>query len=308
MLRATTTCIFSTYQLPKSAPKRRRFIRFDLETCFAREPPDCTLHRLHFHCFEHVVFMLCRCREPKRGGASRCCLQALLSKWRVRSGAGTLVPLQSAAAGCRRRVLLEGGAVRVVGVLWNGYWCRCRVLLRGAAAGRRRRLLLGFKVDGDAQGAALSGVCVLERAYCKYRCEVPLEGVVVRMKEILWNEHAGACAGCSCQSGVGGDCVYAVVKKASVWLPFKKYVVLFGAYVGVISILTRNVFCATRPCIFSGFNFPSVPNQWWCFFFKFFYFQNCLSTSETKVENSVLRWQPRTSPYQSVLFFPIPFV
>ena len=72
------------------------------------------------------------------------------------------------------------------------------------------------------QGAALSGVCALERAYCKYRCEVPLEGVVVRMKEILWNEHAGACAGCSCQSGVGGDCVYAVVKKASVWLPFKK--------------------------------------------------------------------------------------
>ena len=154
-----------------------------------------------------------------QGAACRRCCQS----GRVRSGAGTLVPLQSAAAGCRRRVLLEGGAVRVVGVLWNGYWCRCRVLLRGAAAGRRCRLLLGFKVDGDAHGAALSGVCALERAYCKYRCEVPLEGVVVRMKEILWNEHAGACAGCSCQSGVGGDCVYAVVKKASVWLPFKKY-------------------------------------------------------------------------------------
>ena len=63
------------------------------------------------------------------------------------------------------------------------------------------------------QGAGLSGVCALERAYCKYRCEVLLERVFVRMKEIVWNEHAGACAGYSCQSGVGGDCVYAVVKK-----------------------------------------------------------------------------------------------
>ena len=177
MLRATTACIFSTYQLPKSAPKRRRFIRFDLDMCFVREPPDCTLHHLHFRCFERVVFMLygcCRCRAPMRGAASRCCLQVLLSKWRVWSGAGTLVPLQSAAAGCRRRVLLEGGAVRVVGALWNGYWCRCRVLLRGAAAGRRCRLLLGFEVDGDA-----SGCCSQWRVrFGAGILQVPLRGAV----------------------------------------------------------------------------------------------------------------------------------
>ena len=49
----------------------------------------------------------------------------------LRFGAGMLVPLQGAAAGCRLRVLLEGPAVRVNAVVC--VLCRCRVLLQGAA-------------------------------------------------------------------------------------------------------------------------------------------------------------------------------
>ena len=56
----------------------------------------------------------------------------------LRFGAGLLVPLQGAAAGCCCKVLLQGAAVRVLCGLWS--WvalqlqgCRCRVPLQGAA-------------------------------------------------------------------------------------------------------------------------------------------------------------------------------
>lgn len=52
-------------------------------------------------------------------------------------GAGMLLPLQGAAAGCRCRVVMQGAAwgasVGVVCALWSGRWCRCRVPLEGAA-------------------------------------------------------------------------------------------------------------------------------------------------------------------------------
>ena len=79
----------------------------------------------------------------------------------LRFGAGMLVPLQGAAAGCCLRVLLEGaavrvnaGTVRVVCALWSGIlvplqgaaarchwkvplqdaaWCRWQVSLQGSA-------------------------------------------------------------------------------------------------------------------------------------------------------------------------------
>ena len=54
----------------------------------------------------------------------------------VRFGAGMLVQLQGAAAGCRCRVPLQGAAqgaaVGVVCALELASWCRCRVLLQGA--------------------------------------------------------------------------------------------------------------------------------------------------------------------------------
>ena len=58
-----------------------------------------------------------------KGAAARCRVQLL--EWRVRSGAGWW---------CRCRVLLQGAAVKVACALWSWHvgaiaGCRCRVLL-----------------------------------------------------------------------------------------------------------------------------------------------------------------------------------
>ena len=128
------------------------------------------------------------------------------------SAAGTVVRASSApAAGCCLKVMLEGAAVRVARALWCEHagaaagcparcclrvllsqcarfggesgvyalelacWCRCRVLLQGAAAGCCCRVPL--------QGAA-AGCCA------------------VRVACALWRWLGGAAAGCCCWSGV----------------------------------------------------------------------------------------------------------
>ena len=70
---------------------------------------------------------------PLPGAAAGCCLRALLSKGGARAlGAGMRVPLQVAAAGCGCKALLEGAAIRVVCALWSKHAgtiarCLCKV-------------------------------------------------------------------------------------------------------------------------------------------------------------------------------------
>ena len=124
-------------------------------------------------------------------GACSCRSRVLLSEWRVRFGAGMLVPLLSVAAGCRCKLLLEGAAVRAMRALWSmllplqgaavrvvcarwsrhahsgvcaleqACWCCCRFRYRAAARCCLRAL------------CCQSGACALERA-CWCRCRVLL--------------------------------------------------------------------------------------------------------------------------------------
>ena len=56
-----------------------------------------------------------------KGAAARCCCRVQLLEWRVRSGRW-----------CRCRVLLQGAAVKVVCALELACWCHCRMLLQGS--------------------------------------------------------------------------------------------------------------------------------------------------------------------------------
>ena len=60
-------------------------------------------------------------RVPVKGAAARCCCRVQLLEWRVRSGRW-----------CRCRVLLQGAAVKVVCALELACWCHCRMLLQGS--------------------------------------------------------------------------------------------------------------------------------------------------------------------------------
>ena len=71
----------------------------------------------------YVLYPIRTARVVVKGVVARCRVQLL--EWRVRSGAGWW---------CRCRVLLQGAAVKVVGAFWNWYigaiaGCRCRALL-----------------------------------------------------------------------------------------------------------------------------------------------------------------------------------
>ena len=71
----------------------------------------------------YVLYPTRAARVLVKGAAARCRVQLL--EWRVRSGAGWW---------CRCRVLLQGAAVKVVCALWSWHvgaiaGCRCRVLL-----------------------------------------------------------------------------------------------------------------------------------------------------------------------------------
>ena len=71
----------------------------------------------------YVLYPTRAARVLVKGAAARCRVQLL--EWRVRSGAGWW---------CRCRVLLQGAAVKVACALWSWHvgaiaGCRCRVLL-----------------------------------------------------------------------------------------------------------------------------------------------------------------------------------
>ena len=93
----------------------------------------------------------------------------------LRFGAGMLVPLQGAAAGCCLRVLLEGAAVRVNAVLseWcvrfgAACWCRCKVPLQGATGRCHCKMLLGAAA-GVAAGFCLRCRCRVLLEFCTCR-------------------------------------------------------------------------------------------------------------------------------------------
>ena len=117
----------------------------------------------------------------RHGGAMQDCrcrvlLLVLLLKWACWSRCS--MPLQHAAAcrcrvpgrSCRvpYRVLLQSAAVQAVCVIWGhagavcalelACWCRCRVLLQGAAGRVVRALWAWVPPQGAVQGAA-SGCC-----------------------------------------------------------------------------------------------------------------------------------------------------
>ena len=105
--------------------------------------------------------------------------RVLLSEWRVRFGAGMLVPLLSVAAGCRCKLLLEGAAVRAMRALWS-----MLLPLQGAAV--RVVCALWSRHAGAAAGChcrvLLSERCVRFGAHpCTVACA-------------LWSRHAGAAA------------------------------------------------------------------------------------------------------------------
>ena len=150
------------------------------------------------------------------GAAAGSCLGMLLSERCLRFGGGMLVPLQGVllqgvgwgtacaflerACWCRCRVLLAGAAVRVVCGLWSAGACKVR--LQGAAPAGcccwRGVCALEVVWRVLLQGAAvrvLAPLCALEVA-CWCRCMVPLLGAPVRVQCALWSWRAIAAAGC----------------------------------------------------------------------------------------------------------------
>ena len=128
------------------------------------------------------------------GAAAGSCLGMLLSEWCLRFGRGMLVPLQG--------VLLQGvGWGAACAFLERACWCRCRVLLAGAAI----KVVCGLWSAGACkvrlQGAAVGVVCALWRwlavAAAGCHCRVLLQGAAVKVSCALWTWPAGgAAAGC----------------------------------------------------------------------------------------------------------------
>ena len=125
-----------------------------------------------------------------------CCCRCLCQS---DGGAGMLVPLLGAAAGCRCKAPLQGAAVR--GVLWSGH-AGAAVKERGVcalervAAGCCVRVLLCCRV---LQGAALRVGASKEACWCRF--SVPLQGCLITLGGAAARVvvYAGAAAGCRCK-------------------------------------------------------------------------------------------------------------